>query len=206
MSTYRKKADRLIDRGVKCDDNFHIPDCSPNLSSLEIANVSRRIREKKSSKEDAESLLRQFVYEAYKGGNIGINRELILHLRDAIQTYLDDGINLEIALGLKKAKGRPKVKNSSQKTLWATMILKSRLRGETYENAIAEVVQQVNSTGCSKTSVESAWQDSRNEALPSLTIERRKASISPLYSDTEVALLKSMFPDFIVDALFYPEK
>lgn len=168
--------------------DFNVPAVTPGLNAAEMHSAVLDIHEKRSTPATAKQLLAQFVYEAFHGQQV--SRELIVYLRDAIQQHLDQDVPLETALGLSSGRGRGKLATSSS-IARALAVLENRMIGLSHEQAIDKAAM---STGSSKTPIENAWRDHRNDALVQITVERRKNGRAVLFDAGERAVLENIFP------------
>lgn len=146
---------------------YHVPNVERVLTNSDIRQIAGNLRDDRAAPDDARMLLEQFVHGCY--ADDGPPSELLIYLRDAFSDFLYGGKSLQVALHLKKSRGRPKA-NRAMHVDMATELLHHRLEKDvSHEKAVDHVVEKF---GYGRTVVTDAWGAYKNNALERLRSER----------------------------------
>lgn len=155
-----------------------------SFSDAEIFQVACDVRAGTAEPDSVRQLMRQFCDSVDSGESP--SRYLMEYLRDALTSYLNgERKHIDVALGLRRAtRGRIGVDNSHI----AVEVLRARLAGMTYEDAVAEAMRL-----CYKerTVVQDAWKNHQTDAVFLLRNERPRDAYP--WSPEECALLARIF-------------
>lgn len=157
------------------------------LSRAAIHGIAWDIREGEASPEDARRLLECFCNAVDE--KEAIPPELLRHLRDAFQTFLNNGKSIEAALGIARRIGRPKADPGVREQM-AREVLRLRLDGTSHQDALAAVSERF---GWGETIVAEAWRDHQLSAVVLIRLERHLESHP--WTPEEVTRLDEIFPN-----------
>ena len=156
-------------------------DVGLGVSIVHINQIAFKVRDGEASPEDARLLMKLFCESVEKGE---IPDRLIMHLRDAIRRYLDDGYTINAALGLTRAQGAPKIDKQRSIKL-AEGVLRARLAGESHQEALETAAEKC---GSNKTTTGKAWRSHRMAAVAIVRNERPEG-----FSEDEKRKLAKIF-------------
>jgi len=137
-----------------------------NPSPSKIIDLQYERRDGEADPDDVRLLLQLFCDFVDKGSTPPF--ELLQYLRDGFRDYLSGSRKLEAAVGLARRRGPPK---TDEGTLWlrAAEVLRNRLAGQTYEQAVFKAAEDL---GVGETVIKEAWEAHNAHALILLRVER----------------------------------
>jgi hypothetical protein len=134
------------------------------LSPSEIFQIFWDVRDGTADPEAVALLLRDYC-ERFDHGE-DIPRLLQEYLRDSFAAYLSGERNIDVALGLKRAKRGPKRVDNAH---IAVEILRERLQGSSYEDAVAVAEKRCHRE---RSVVQKAWSEHKCSAVSIVRNER----------------------------------
>jgi len=159
------------------------------LSTGQIIDLQYQRRDGEADPERVREALRLFCEVVNKGEMPPV--ELLQYLRDGFQDFLG-GMQIATALGLTRRRGRPRVDEFEQ---WARAaeVLRNRLAGQTYENAIFKASEDL---GIGETVIKQAWEAHSTHGLVLFRLERYfDENLKQPFSAEEQARLIDIFQD-----------
>ena len=150
------------------------PEKLNDLNSAEVNQIACEILDQTAKPEDARRLLSQFC-DLYDWGIDKFQEDqarqfeiLLRHLRDSFISHLEEGQNLESALGLKGKMGRPKADPNIRMQM-AKEVLKLRLKSLSHQDALVQVSKKF---GWVESVIGEAWKEYKQDGVILLRQER----------------------------------
>lgn len=156
------------------------------LSESEIFHLSLAIRDGGAEPDDAKKLLELYAKSPPLNG---ASKQLHDHFCRAFGAFLKGEKTIEVALGLKKSKGRPKANQEDRMEMAKELMRLRVVNGSSHQEALAEVSARF---GWGETIISEAWLQHRFDGMALLRNER-PPDVYP-WSEKEKERLAKIFP------------
>jgi hypothetical protein len=137
---------------------------SPSLTRARIFQIAWDVRQGEADPDDARRLI-----ALYCEPNNEAPRELVDHIKSSFRAYVSgEASSLDSAFGLKRRRGRTP-SNEQARINIAVAVLRQRLLGKSYEDALADTEELLK---IGRTKITEAWSACKLEALVTVRLGR----------------------------------